>query len=465
MLQTKNKIQINPLFTDHMILQRGKPVRVFGRGGKTGELVRVIFDGKTFEGIVGENEWEVWLDAMEACAEGKTLTVHHGDDELCFDDVVVGEIWLCGGQSNMAVSIQYILNKDPSVESDYCEYDNWRSVRYYERPYRPDSEVYVDSLPSSQWCVGVSFDQSRNFSATAMAFALNLAKMTGNHVPIGVVNCSVSGSPIESWLSAEAMADLPSYFPEWNCVHYNGMLFNIAGYSYGGFLWYQGCANAQPHMASAYRNQFEALMRELRSATKDVALPAVVVQLVQFEDWCSWLPIRQVQWDLMELPRVYTVCGIDLGCTVTPHQTAVEHDGIHPTDKWMVGKRAAGVAADKVLMLPPPSDGTPFGISPSIVSAVWQDQKIRLSVAGAKSLTPAQGEIGGFEVFVGSRWIPASACLDGTNVVLSVDSGEEEPQKFRYLQTNVVPEGVSYLYNEYCLPLAPVMDIPIIAGV
>ncbi len=461
---TKKTFQVNPLFTDHMVLQRGKRVRVFGGGTDCGDKVHVVFDGKRFDGIAGEDEWEVWLDAMQECSKGKTLTVYHGDSQWCFEDVVVGEVWLCSGQSNMAVSIQYILNKDPGVQAEYDTYNNWTSVRYYERPYRTATQPYVDESSSCRWSVGVSFDQAKNFSAAAMAFALNLARMTGNTVPIGVVNCSVSGSPIESWLSNEAMVELPSYFPELNSVHYNGMLFNIAGYSYGGFFWYQGCANAQPHMAPAYRLQFEMLLHELRTATKDAGLPAVVMQLVQFEDWCSWLNIRQVQWDLMEIPRVYTVCGIDLGSNVTPNSAAVERDGIHPTDKWAVGKRAAGVVADKILALSPPVNGMPFGLSPSIESARLQGKTVRISVAGARSLTSSRDALGGFELLVDSCWVQASAYLEGLEIVLSLDDMRESPKKLRYLQSNVIPDGVSFLYNEYGLPLAPTMDISILSG-
>lgn len=62
---TKKTFQVNPLFTDHMVLQRGKRVRVFGGGTDCGDKVHVVFDGKRFDGIAGEDEWEVWLDAMQ----------------------------------------------------------------------------------------------------------------------------------------------------------------------------------------------------------------------------------------------------------------------------------------------------------------------------------------------------------------------------------------------------------------
>ena len=127
------KLWVNTTFTDHMVLQRGEPVRIYGHGGNPGDLVTVTFDGKTYKGIVGEDEWEVWLDTMDACKEGKTLTVSHEGREVSFDDVVVGEVWLCSGQSNMGVNVDYILKKDANVREDYSEYNNWENIRIFDR--------------------------------------------------------------------------------------------------------------------------------------------------------------------------------------------------------------------------------------------------------------------------------------------------------------------------------------------
>lgn len=455
-------IQVNTTFTDNMVLQRNKKVKIFGYGGNSGETVRVRFHGKTYKGYIEEDGWEVWLDPMEADKEGNTLEILHRGKTITFQNVVVGEVWLCGGQSNMAITVQYILNKDKNIKNEYSEYENWDSIRVYDRSYKSSQEPVIDSAVHDKWKTVKSFQNTLNSSASAVAFALNLAHMLGDEVPVGVVNCSVGGSPIESWISSDGMEGLRSFFIEQNSVFYQGMLYNLLGYSFGGFFWYQGCANAQPHMALYYRDQFEVLMKELRSATEDEKLPAVVMQLVQYEDWCSWSPIRQIQWELMEIPNVYTVCGIDLGSNLTPLSEASKQDCIHASDKWDVGKRAAGVAASEVLKLVPPTDGNPYGISPSLDRAVWQDGAVRVSIANAKTVTQSEGKLDGFEVYINNTWVEANAELDGTEIVLTAEGVAKKPLKIRYFQSNTIPNGVSFLYNEYDLPVAPARYVAVV---
>ncbi len=450
-------IQVNTTFTDNMVLQRDKKVRIFGYGGNSGETVRVLFDGKTFKGIIDETGWEVFIDAMPACAEGKTLKIVHRGKTIKISNVVVGEVWICGGQSNMAVTVQYILSKDNKVESEYSEYGNWSSVRVFNRNARQvTGSPVIESTVNEKWRVVKSFKDVKNSSAAAVAFALNLAHMLGDDTPVGVINCSYGGSPIEGWISPDGMKKLKSYFEQQNSVYYNGMLYNILGYSSGGFFWYQGCANAQPQMAPDYVKQFNVLLSEIRAATGDNKLPAVVMQLVQFDDWCSWTAIRQVQWDLMDMKNVYTVCGIDLGCHVLGYNEACAVDGIHPVDKWTVGKRAAGVAASEVLHLDPPEDGTPYGISPEIVKAVWENGEVRVSVSRAVALSASAGTLSGFEVRSLGKWLSAEATVEGNEIILRVDGLERKPIQIRYLQANAFPEDTAFIYNEYGLPVAPI---------
>ena len=453
-------IYVNTTFTDNMVLQRDKRIKIFGYGGNPGETVRVRFAGKTFKGFVNESGWEVFLDAMPACAEGKTLEIVHRGKTIKIDNVVVGEVWLCGGQSNMAVTVQYILSKDSKVESEYSEYGNWNSVRVYNRNARQvTGSPVIESTVNEKWRVIKSIKDVKNSSAAAVAFALNLAHVLGDEVPVGVINCSYGGSPIEGWISPEGMKNLKSYFEQQNSVYYNGMLYNILGYSFGGFFWYQGCANAQPQMAPDYEKQFNVLLSEIRAATGDDELPTIVMQLVQFDDWCSWTPIRQVQWDLMDIKNVFTVCGIDLGCHIIGYENAAAADGIHPTDKWAVGKRAAGVAASEIFHLDSHENGVPYGISPEIEKAVWENGEVRVSVSRAAALSASAGTISGFEVRSLGKWLTAEATVEGNNIILRVDGLERKPLQIRYLQANAFPEGTAFIYNEYGLPVAPIENI------
>ncbi len=455
----KKEFLVNTTFSDNMVLQRDKKVRIFGYGGEVGEQVTVKFGENTYIGNVDENGWEVWLSPMKKDKTGKTLEVIYKDKIVSFQNVVVGEVWLCGGQSNMEVTVQYILSKNQNVKNEFCEYENWENIRIYSRNYNMTEQPVIETEQKEKWQTAKSFEDILNSSASAIAFASNLSHILGDDVPVGVLNCSAGGSPIESWISPEGMKDLNSFFEDKNSSFYNGMLYNIYGFTFGGLFWYQGCANAQPRMSEDYKKQFRVFRNELQTATKDESLPIVLMQIVQFEDWCCWTNMRQTQWDLMEIPNVYTICGIDLGSNITPHSVAMEKDGLHPTDKWAVGKRAAGVVAEKILHLPRPEDGIPYGISPSIEKAVWKDGKIYLTVKNANKLTYSNGEPLGFEVLSKDEWSEAKAEIQGTGIILTYSV--EKPRTLRYLQSNVVPDGVAFIRNEFGLPLAPAQEIEI----
>ena len=130
----------------------------------------------------------------------------------------------------------------------------------------------------------------------------------------------------------------------------------------------------------------------------------------------------------------------------------------------MVGKRAAGVVASEILKIDPPQDGNPYGVSPTLDKAVWKDGAVRVSISGAKSVSQSKGALGGFEVYIDNKWVKAEATLEGSEVVLTVEEMHSKPFKIRYLQCNVVPDEVSFLYNEYGLPVAPARYVAVTEG-
>lgn len=464
------KLWVNTTFTDHMVLQRGEPVRIYGHGGNPGDLVTVTFDGKTYKGIVGEDEWEVWLDTMDACKEGKTLTVSHEGREVSFDDVVVGEVWLCSGQSNMGVNVDYILKKDANVREDYSEYNNWENIRIFDRQVVLSEKPVRQVAGSEVWQVVDSFEDVIPYTAAGVAFGSNLSHMLGDDIPVGILHCSVGGSPIQAWISEEGLKslnleyvsdDIRTYVEQWEYRCYNGMLYNVMGYTYKGMFWYQGCGNSHHTTIEYYRPMFELFREELSAATGNRDFPILVMQLVQHNDPVSWAAIRQVQWDLMELDSVYTICGIDLGHKTDSVSEAAELDTIHPTDKWAVGKRVAGVALKEVYGLEAPTDGNPYGLSPTIDKAIFKDGVVHVSITDNVTLTPSEGKIGGFEARLGTQWVAVESEFINNEFIVHIDKLYKVPKVIRYMGTNVIPEGIAYLYNEYGLPLAPDAEIAI----
>ena len=470
----RNDFSVSSAFTDNMVLQRNKSVRIYGTGGDVGSEVTVTFGGQTKTGTVASDGWQVYLDPMQANSVGSELTVKCGIKQITFSNVVVGEVFLCSGQSNMAVSYNYIYNKDNSIASDYNTYDNFANVRVKTVSYSSAEEPIMYTGQKDKWQAYTNLSSAGEVSAVALAYALNLSEILGDAVPVGIINASVSGSSIETWLDEASAEGMTSNFNS-NSVFYNGMLHSVLGYTVKGFLWYQGEADSQPYMVPAYREKFERLVNMIRTKNKDSNLPIITFQLVQFKDWISWLDIRQAQFELaQQIDNVYMVCGIDTGCNLATNALAQNVDGIHPAMKWVLGQRAAGIAAAEIYGIS--SADMPanmaYGKTPYISSAVSSGSNIVLTVENATELKSKEvtlgfnstldnlnGKIGYFEVYNGSEWVAADAVLSGNSILLSSDC--ESVTAVRYLQDDVFADGNAFVYNEYGNILAPASNITV----
>lgn len=350
---SSRSIQLPCIFSTGMLLQRNEEVRIFGAGGAQGDTLTVEFTGQTVQATFADDAWEAVLAPMEASAQGRTMTITYtrqGDSEphqvFTIEDVLVGEVWLCSGQSNMAYTIREMLN-NPGLHADfYADYqaiDNWDLLRFYSYPYGEASTPQVNYSRMMTWQSPDSIDQCVNLSGMALAYAVHLQTMLGEDVPVGMVISAVGGACIEEWLDEATMATLPSHAASMgkkDCRFYNAMIHPIEGYTIKGVIWYQGEANAM--WPADYQKQFAAYTRLYREKFHNAELPFIVMQLPQYDE--DLYPVfRTAQWELMEqLAHVYTVCGIDLG----------DPDNIHPTDKYPFGERAAGLALEKVYNLP-----------------------------------------------------------------------------------------------------------------
>lgn len=454
---------VAPAFNDNMVLQRNENVKVFGYGGKAGQIVTVAYKNQIKEATVTPDGWSVHLDPMPANANGDQMVITYGDEQQIFKNVVVGEVWLCSGQSNMQKTLGNCYDKDNSILDDYAQYGNISNIRACTVPFSFLSSQTVNKTKKLVWNEMESINDAFNFSATALAYALNLQAMLGEDVPVGVVVSAVGGSDIRSWIDETGMSKY-DYDSSDRSVYYNGMTLNVVGYTFGGVLWYQGEANAYPGGEVLYAELFNTMVTRYRTLFNSPNLPFVTVQLVQFAmaDGWQWHNFRQMQWELMnKIDNVYTVCAIDCGDNTTPYTLANENDCIHPADKWPIGQRAAGIVVKEVLGLSYDSlaVNTAYGISPSIVAAVNTDNGVVLTVSNANALTAGEGTIQYFEVYNGSEWQAATAQISGNVISLSADCASI--QKVRYLYRDVFDSSNAFIYNEYGLPLAPIASIDV----
>lgn len=462
-------------FSDNMVLQRGKKVRIYGRGGEAGTSVKVSFGNQEKTALIGENGWEVFLDEMPASNIGKELKVTSENKEIVFKNVVVGEVFICSGQSNMAITYEYIHNKTWGVELDYKTYNNFSSVRVKDVYYMPSGAPIMYTGLRDEWRQFDNLASASSISAYALAFGLNLSECLTADVPVGLITCSVGGSSIESWLDANSMLGLNSYSGN-NAIYYNGMLSSVLPYTARAFLWYQGCADSNPNYdANQYREKFIGFANMVRGTNGDYSLPFITTQLVQYKEWHTRYGFRQLQDDLEKtLNNVYMVCGIDSGCNAATNEEAVALDGIHPTDKWLIGSRAAGIAATEIIGLDKanipsrvPCGDTSYitsaskvegGVVLSVSNATWLQTKV-MNLGYNTALGNIGGQIGYFEVLSGGVWQKVSAYISGANIVLSTNLGNITA--VRYLQDDVFADGNSFIYNQNNQIVAPIAYLPV----
>lgn len=448
---SSRSIQLPCIFSSGMLLQRNEEVRIFGAGGADGDTLTVEFAGQTVQATFADNAWEAILAPMTACTEGRTMTISYtrkGESQphqvFTLEDVLVGEVWLCSGQSNMAYTIQEMLNAPgchPDFYADYQAIDNWDKLRFYSYPYGEASAPQVNYSRMMTWQSPENIGQCVNLSGMALAYASHLQAMLGEDVPVGMVISAVGGACIEEWLDEATMATLPSHAASMgkkDCRFYNAMIHPIEGYTVKGVLWYQGEANAL--WPEDYQKQFAAYAKLYREKFHNAEMPIVVMQLPQYDE--DLYPVfRGAQWELMEqIESVHVVCGIDLG----------DPDNIHPTDKYPFGERAAGLALEKVYGLAP-AEGKAYGLSPAITKVERTADGLLLTLSNTQTLT-GPAEIEGFMIMADRRWYETTATLRGNQILVKCD--KENVTYFNYLQDTSFP-GMEFVYNEYGLPVAP----------
>jgi sialate O-acetylesterase len=198
---SRAEVTLAPLFTDHAVLQCDKVVPIWGTAA-TGEKVTVVFAGQQRQATPGfDGRWLVLLDPIPATAAGADLSVS-GSNGITLHDVVVGEVWLCSGQSNMEFPLARALDGEREVAAA-----NLPLIRHV-RVEHVVAEQPADKVPTSGWEVATPQTAAR-FTAVGFFFARELQERLG--VPVGIVHSSWGGTPIESWMSPVALAGNPAF--------------------------------------------------------------------------------------------------------------------------------------------------------------------------------------------------------------------------------------------------------------
>ena len=415
-------VKLPAIISDHMVLQQGKAAPIWG-WADPGEKISVSIAGRTKTTRAdSEGKWSLKLKSLPAGGP-HTLSVK-GKNEIVVQDVLVGEVWLGSGQSNMAQPAQEARD----FETTKAESDQPR-IRMFKVESGGTSTPQTNCIGTWKVC---SPETIGRFSAVLYFFGRELHKSL--NVPMGLINSSVGGTQIELWISPEAQKS----------EHREGELFNgkiapLIPYSIAGAIWYQGEANAKsPEQARLYGNQLPTLVKDWR-ARWGYDFPFAWVQLPNFtgraEGWCL---VREGQLESIGLPRTGMAITVDIG----------EAGNIHPKNKQETARRLSLWAL-----------GTVYGKKlPSISGPLPTSQKFRtddvvLSFSHADGgLIAKDGELKGF-IIAGSdhQWLPAQAKIIGKQVIVS-NPTVKNPVAVRYgWQDN--PD--CNLYNGAGLPASP----------
>jgi sialate O-acetylesterase len=487
-------VKLPAVFTDHMVLQRDQPVPVWGWADPN-EQVIVTFRDQTKTTTAGaDGKWSVKLDNL-GLGEPGTLTVK-GKNEVTRTDVLVGEVWVCSGQSNMQWAVNVAL--DPDLEAASANFPN---LRLFQTPMVPADTPQQDvdvARGGFTWKVCTP-DAVPTFSAVAFFFGRQLHQSLG--VPVGVIQTAWGGTPAEAWTSEESLARTESLKPlldkweanvagynadkaemdyqtalaDWeqkaaqakaenkpvpnkpqkaadpaNSPHrpsnlFNAMVAPLAGYAIRGGIWYQGESNAS--RAYQYRTLMPLMIQSWREAWKQGEFSFYMVQLANFKPITDqpgdsdWAELREAQMLTIDaIPNVGVACITDIGAA----------KDIHPKDKQNVSKRLARLALVSDYGM---SNITRQG--PTYRSIDIQGNKITVHFETyGRPLVSYYGEpLTGFAIAgADKKWVWAEAKITGPDTVEVTHPEVSAPMAVRYNWADN-PQGT--LFSDAYLPAYP----------
>lgn len=494
-------VRLPKIFTDNMMLQRDHAIRVWG-WANPGEAVTVTLAGKNATSKTGENgQWSVELPAMKQ-GENLELTVT-GKNAIVLKNLIVGDIWVCSGQSNMEMTLGGCLNDAEDIKA--ADFPKIRRIKF-NHVVSGSEEKDAPAATAWQLCTPQT---AGGFTAAGFYFAREILAKTG--VPIGILDDNWGGTQIEPWVAPAGMqlvpelqgavmvrnnalaaytAQLPKHLDEMErwiastrtalakgadmpaapavlnhpggnpwCGMYNAMIHPLTRFPIKGVLWYQGESNGNE--GESYYDKMRALVGGWRKVWNQGDFPFYFVQLANYQNPTDipaggdgWAKLREAQTKALSIPNTGMAVIID---TVPLNEAA----NIHPRNKFDVGLRLAQWALSR-----------DYGMKDLVVSGpIFKAMKVEgskvhlsfdhtgsgLMIGTKEGRTPAaENKTGKLQRFAISgadkKWFWAEAVIDQNSVVV-FSSEVKEPVAVRYAYS-MNPDGAN-LYNREGLPASP----------
>lgn len=463
------------IFADNMVLQSGLPVPVWGSGTE-GTKVHVEFGGQSHRSVVGhDGRWSITLDPMRPSNSPRELVVRCGNDQVVRKDVVVGEVWLAAGQSNMAYTCRSMATKLAEGKA-MVSAANLPLIRFCRINESDSPEPLQDLAAEARW--DVCTPQSvLGHSAVAFVFARRLQSELG--IPIGLIDCSWGGKPIEPFIPSEDFKGHPTLLALGSRARagdiegiqtmvggtyvrdskwlpgaiYNGRVSPIVPFGIRGAIWYQGESNCgRGEDPRDYEHKMRALVRGWRRVWSRPDLPVYFVQLPQWTSY-AWTFLREEQRRAAAIDHSGMVVTIDLD----------NDNDIHPPNKIDVGERLArwplaNEYARDVAVNGPMYRGAEFRKHSVRVSFDPRGTALMVGrVAGVRTIQRnVDDSLNGFELAdEDGIWHEANAIIDGDDVIVT-SSNVARPVAVRYACYPEPKAGRPWnLYSSDGLPSSP----------
>lgn len=474
------EVKLPALIAEHMVVQRDLPVHVWGTSAP-GETVSVTFRGETRSASPDEyGRWSLYLPA--GAAGGPFELTVQASNTITLKDVLVGDVWVASGQSNMEMAVRGVVNAKDEIAAA-----NYPQIRLFRALNRVADHPLEDVAAKTR--VATTPETIGDFSAAAYFFGRELNKKYG--VPIGLVESNWGGTPAEAWTSLTSLgadASLMPVFAEWGKMMqgqatsllarekqlkeweqavakakaegkpepwrpwsnnqenswqpaglFNAMIAPLTRFPIRGAIWYQGESNAEPERAPLYAHLFQTMIQDWRRAWGQGDFPFLFVQIANFKTGpdAMWPEVRDAQRRTLSLANTGMAVTIDIG----------EATNIHPLNKQEVGRRLA-LGAEAI------SYGEKIESSgPLFRQATAEGGSMRVWFDHTAGGLKAKGDaVQGFEVAgADGKFVEAQARIDGATVVVSAPP-VTAPKQVRYAWKDV-PE--CNLFNGENLPASP----------
>jgi sialate O-acetylesterase len=450
----QSAVKPHALFSDATVLQADTKIPVWGTA-TSGEKVTVKFQGQEVSTLAADGKWSVDLEPMKANKAPTDMSIE-GSNTITVKNVLIGEVWICSGQSNMQWAI-----KQSETPTEILAAAANPQIRLFtvERRGTADPQSELRRTATAGFWSECGPQTLGEFSAVAYHFGRELQKQLD--VPVGLISSNVGGTPAEAWTSRETLLAAPETAglidkdpsrPPKSSALFNAMIKPLAPYAIRGAIWYQGESNAG--RAYQYRTLFPAMINDWRSIWGQGEFPFLYVQLAPFKAKSAdpiesdWAELREAQMLTLKEPNTAMIVITDVG----------DEADIHPKPKAPVGQRLA-LAARGVAYGEKIEYSGPLYTSMNVTGG-----KITVNFAHVgNGLDAKGGPLTGFSVAGNDRKFKnAYAEINGETVV--VHSPEvAQPVAVRYGWANY---PVVNLWNKDGLPASPFRtdDFPILTG-